>query len=159
MMLRKRKEVKISNKCIRRFSKKTGILHVHKYNLPQVSHKLDQAFKKLKWQRGTPWRGEMISLNCLPFASARLEQNGTSTELELRKLKQVLYKKRTARNIKQMRRQLGQNATSELYVTAEKNHVRSFITNQLGMETAEDMPHCYNKCDLMERIGITLHCM
>ena len=119
MMLKKRKGVKISNKRIRRFAKKVGILNVHSYNLPQVSDKLDQAFQEYKSAKknAAVWRDGLLEL----LAEARSEKNGTSVELEMKKLKQVLFQKRTARNVKRMRRKLGQNATTQLYVT--ENHV------------------------------------
>jgi hypothetical protein len=132
MMLKKRKGVKISNKRIRRFAKKVGIRNVHSYNLPQVSDKLDQAFKEYKSAKknAAVWRDGFLE----SLAEARSEKNGTSTELEMKKLKQVLFQKRTARNVKRMRRKLGQNATTQLYVT--ENHVRRLVSDKIGMETA-----------------------
>jgi hypothetical protein len=100
MMMRKRKGVKISNKRIRRFTKKTGITDVLKYNLPQVSDKLDLAFKHYKAARKNAevWRHNFLE----SLAGARSKANGMDKDLEMRKLTQVLYQKRTARNVKRM---------------------------------------------------------
>lgn len=151
MMFKKRKGLKISNKRIRRFAKKTGIQEVHMNSLLQVSNKLDKAFKDYKAAKENAgvWQDDFLE----SLAKACAEANDAYVEVELKKLKQVLNQKRMARNAKCMREKLGQNATTQLYVMENDN--RQLVTNKKDTEKAccEENDHCFSQSESMPHKG------
>jgi hypothetical protein len=105
---------------------------IHSHPPKSPIDRLDKAFKDYKEikKNAKVWRVDFMTT----LAMARAEANNTHAEVELKKLRQVLNQKRTARNVKRMRRKLGQNATTQLYVT--ENNVRRLVTDKIGMERA-----------------------
>jgi hypothetical protein len=117
MILRKRKGVKVSNKRIRRFMKKTGEWTALRHDLKDTIQKLAEAHKAYEEAKKEAhvWRDDFLE----SLAEAKAEKNGTKVELERKKLTTVSKQRRQARNIKQMRRKLGNSATTKVYSTED----------------------------------------
>ena len=117
MILRKRKGVKVSNKRIRRFMKKTGEWTALRYDLEDATKKLAEAHKAYEAAKkeAQVWRDDFLE----SLAEAKAEKNGTKVELDRKKLTTVSKQRRQARNIKRMRRKLGNSATTKVYSTED----------------------------------------
>jgi hypothetical protein len=115
MILRKRKGVKVSNKRIRRFMRKTGIWNALKHDLEDTIKRLaeiHQSYKEAKTHADV-WRNDFLE----SLAEAKAAKNDTTVEVERKKLTTVSRQRKQARNIKRMRKKLGNAATTKVFTT------------------------------------------
>ena len=91
MLIRKRLNCKVSNRCIRRWLKKTNITDAYTATVKELKAKLDVAFqqnKEAKKHASTLQEDFFEEL-----AAGRAQQNGTTKEKELEQLKKIERKK------------------------------------------------------------------
>ena len=73
------------------------------------------------------WRDDFVQ----SLAQAKADKNGTSVEHELKMMRHRDWQRRTAMNIKRMRKKTGRSATNQVYVTEEG--VRRLVTDKDDM--------------------------
>jgi len=112
--------------------KQTGIWTALKYDLEDVTKRLNQAHKDYKEakQHAEVWRDDFLE----SLAEAKAKKNGTDVAKERKKLTTVSKQRKQARNIKRMRRKLGNPATTKVYITDEDGNRLECDTK----ETVED---------------------
>jgi hypothetical protein len=133
MIWRKRRGVKVSNKRIRKFMKKTGIWTALRHDMEDVVKKLTAIHKDYKEAKthAEVWRNDFLE----SLAAAKAKKNGTTIEKERKQLTTVSKQRKQARNIKRMRRKLGNCATTKVYTT-DDNGIRRECDTKITVEDA-----------------------
>ena len=97
------------------FMRKTGIWNALEHDLEDTIKRLaeiHQLYKEAKMHADV-WRNDFLE----SLAEAKAEKNNTTVEVEQKKLTTVSGQRKQARNIKRMRKKLGNAATTKVFTT------------------------------------------
>ena len=132
LLLKRKKGRKIGSRRIRRLIKKTKIQGAFDLSTEELQAKLNETFKLYKQakKKAHIWRNDFL----YDLATKKAHKNNTDINVELSKLRHIEWQKRTAKNIKRMRKKLFRTATNQVFVTIER--VRYMITEKHEIEFA-----------------------
>jgi hypothetical protein len=119
MLVRKKKNVQVSVKCIRRFLKKVpSITNAFTCTLPEALQSRQMAFLEYRSARkldALKWRETFQGT----LAEAIALKKGTDVETEAKNLRRIELQRRQARNVKRMRGKRNNNRVNKLWYTED----------------------------------------
>jgi hypothetical protein len=135
MLVRKKKQVKVSVKRIRRFLRKVpSVQNTFSCTLLEATHYQHLAFLEYKASRKQEAVRLLEDFQCT-LAEALALKNDTDVTAEAENLRRIERQRRQARNVKRMRGKTGNSRVTHLWYTQEDG-TRVQCTTQVSMELA-----------------------